>query len=71
MAQSHTATPDVRVDHDFSITSFTLLTEAARDWFDENVHAEGWQWFGGRLCIEARFTDAIVDGLLCDGLVVA
>jgi hypothetical protein len=31
------------------------LNEAARQWLDENVVAEPWQWVQGALCVEARF----------------
>ena len=31
------------------------LNKTARQWLDENVVAEPWQWVQGALCVEARF----------------
>ena len=51
-------TPDMS---DFSIADqgsiFLIrpLNEAARQWLDENVVSEPWQWVQGALCVEARF----------------
>ena len=38
-----------------SIISIRPLNEAARQWLDENVVAEPWQWVKDALCVEARF----------------
>src|SRR5205814_10729008 len=58
-------TPDMS---DFSISDqgsiFLIrpLNEAARQWLDENVAAEPWQWVQGALCVEARFArDLIIE----------
>lgn len=62
---------------DFTITNagsihvITPLTERASTWLRENTHAEGWQWLGASLAIEPRYSDAIVDGMLDAGLVLA
>jgi hypothetical protein len=38
------------------------LNEAARQWLDENVVSEPWQWVHGALCVEARFArDLIIE----------
>jgi hypothetical protein len=51
-------TPDMSdfqiADHG-SIISIRPLNEAARQWLDENVVSEPWQWVQGALCVEARF----------------
>ena len=38
------------------------LTEAARQWLDENVVSEPWQWVQGALCVETRVArDLIIE----------
>lgn len=51
-----------------SIVLCTPATDAAREWIDEHVSQES-TWFGGALCIEARYLDDFVAGALSDGLV--
>lgn len=63
---------DVRVARDGSVCTFTLNTEAARDWVDRNVFSESWQWLGpDTLAIDTRFSMDIAVGMFRDGLVVA
>lgn len=45
---------DYEVADHGSIISITPLTDAAREWLDENALSEPWQWLGRVLCIEAR-----------------
>jgi hypothetical protein len=45
------------------------LTEAAEEWLDANI-ADDAQWFGNALAIEHRYIDAIIDGIINDGLSV-
>ena len=40
-------------DHGTIIT-IRPLSEAARQWLDDNVVAEPWQWLGGALCVDPR-----------------
>ena len=58
-------TPDMS---DFSISDqgsiFLIrpLNEAARQWLQENVVSEPWQWVEGALCVETRFVrDLIIE----------
>ena len=37
-----------------SIITIRPVSEAARQWLDDNVAAEPWQWLGGALCVEPR-----------------
>lgn len=63
---------DVHVTRDGSICTFTLNTEAARDWVDRNVFSESWQWLGkDTLAIDTRLSMDIAAGMFRDGLVVA
>ena len=53
---------DFQIADQGSILLFRPLTEAARQWLDENVVAEPWQWVQGALCVEARFAlDLIIE----------
>jgi hypothetical protein len=51
-----------------SVLRFVPLTDAARDWFDENVHAEGWQWLGPALCVDHRLAADLLRGIDAAGL---
>ena len=44
-----------------SIVTIRPVSEAAREWLDENVDAEPWQWLGGALCVDHRFARDLVD----------
>jgi hypothetical protein len=59
------------VSHDFQITyhgtvsTLDVLTEPAREWVENNVEAEPWQWFGERrLAIDPRSMETISTALL-------
>jgi hypothetical protein len=64
----HPASTEITDMSDFQIadqgTIFLIrpLNEAARQWLDENVVSEPWQWVQGALCVEARFArDLIIE----------
>ena len=46
---------DFNISDQGSIFLIRPLNEAARQWLDENVVSEPWQWVGDALCVEARF----------------
>jgi hypothetical protein len=60
-ALRHSASMEIPDMSDFQIadqgTIFLIrpLNEVARQWLDENVVSEPWQWVQGALCVEARF----------------
>ncbi len=62
--------PDVIVHNGGSIFQFEPLTEAAKDWIEENVQAESWQFMGSSLCVEHRYAGDLAAGMIADGLVV-
>ena len=45
------------------------VTDAGREWLDENVSDDA-QWFGGALVVEPRYVADIVVGMRQDGLEV-
>ena len=40
--------PDVVIDNLGTVAVFNLLTARAREWWEDNVITEAWQWLGGR-----------------------
>lgn len=54
--------PDVLVQNFGSVVILWPRTDAAKDWFAENVDTQA-TWGAGTVC-EPRYVDAIVDGLM-------
>ena len=53
---------DFQIADQGSIFLIRPLNEAARQWLDENVVSEPWQWGQGALCVETRFArDLIIE----------
>lgn len=46
------------------------LTEAAREWIEENVQSEEWQWLGPSLVVEWRTVENLIAGMIEAGLEV-
>jgi hypothetical protein len=46
---------DFQITDQGSIFLIRPLNEAARQWLDENVVSEPWQWVDDALCVEVRF----------------
>jgi hypothetical protein len=44
--------PDVFVENHGSVCIVQPMSEAAREWIDENVQTKGWQWICGGLGFE-------------------
>jgi len=69
--QIETPTVDVHVHGGgpmCTVYSFELMTDAARQWVDENVQAEAWQWLGHSLAVEHGYTRELAQGMLDAGL---
>jgi hypothetical protein len=64
-------TIDVKFMNHGSIVAIRPLTPQGRDWIDENVAVEGWEWLGGALCTEPRCAFDIYQAMKADGLVCA
>jgi hypothetical protein len=60
---------DVTVEDHGTIWLFRPLTQAAKEWIDDNVTG-GEDWFAGALAVEARFVQALIEGMQLDGLEV-
>ena len=48
----------------------TPLTEAARQWVAEHIPDDAMRWGADGVAIEHRYVDAIVTGIIADGLEV-
>jgi hypothetical protein len=51
-----------------SIVTFHAITCEARDWLDENVASEGWQYLGARLCVDHRYAATLTAAIVAAGL---
>jgi len=60
---------DVTLTNHGSLIGLNLLTAEARVWASEHLPEDA-SWFGGAVMVEPRYADAIVDGMMCDGLEV-
>jgi hypothetical protein len=65
-----TTVTDIEVYANGSFVGITPLTLTARQWIDENVKAEGWQWLGDTLWVDVRYADDLILGALDAGLEV-
>ncbi len=63
---------DVTIDNDNGVYSFHLHTPAAKDWVEENVALEGWQWLGSSCFAidDGCMAMSLADGMTGDGLAV-
>lgn len=61
-----TRKPVVHVEYHGTVTLIRPLTKAAKRWLQENVHSEGWQWWGDALACEPRYVEDVVNALLAE-----
>ena len=63
---------DVRVQYGLlgSPCLITPLTPAAKDWIEENISPEGWQWLGKNLCVNPNTLELLINDLRDSGLLV-
>jgi hypothetical protein len=66
----HGPTPraDFRITYHGTITTITPLTEACREWVEENVAIEPWQRFGPSIAIEPRYVEQVAEAMIEAGL---
>jgi hypothetical protein len=46
-----------------SIVTIAPISDAAKEWLDENVVSEPWQWLGGALCVGHRCAGDLIDAI--------
>jgi hypothetical protein len=61
---------DIMLSNHGSVWLVTPVTDAAREWIDDNVAADA-QYFAGSLVVEPRYIAGIVRGMEEDGFTVA
>ena len=62
---------DVRIMDNGSVVLIYPVSEAAKDWMDENVSLEGgWHRLGGGFACEPRMVEALLEGMSDAGLVL-
>lgn len=59
---------DVFARNEGSVVLIQPLTQAAKDWLQDNVESEPWQWLGSNLVVDHRFADGLLRGMTGDGL---
>ena len=64
------ATPDVLIRNEGTVWVFNPLTPAAKEWFDENVESESWQWLGTSLVVDHGFAMGLIQGIEDAGLAI-
>jgi hypothetical protein len=63
-------TPDVLVANEGTVFLFNPLTARAKEWLDEHVQSEDYQWFGTTLVVEHRYAWGLAQGMKDAGLVL-
>jgi hypothetical protein len=60
---------DILVENHGSIMLFRPVTEAGTEWLAEHTPCdEDHQYFGPALCVEPRYAESLVEGMVGDGL---
>ena len=70
MTSPKQVTPDVLVENAGIVFTFCPLTDRAKEWIDQNVETESWQWFGHALVVEHRYAWGLAQGMQDAGLVL-
>src|SRR5438874_9978001 len=61
---------DFRITYHGTITTITPLSDACREWLEENVEIDTWQRFGNSIAIEPRYVQQLAEAMIGDGLVI-
>ena len=61
---------DVLVADHGSVAMLTPMTPESRQWVEEHVETEPWQWLGASLACEPRCLEQLVKGMQETGLTV-
>jgi len=59
---------DVEIFPQGTLVGFRPLSEAAKEWFTENVASTDYEWLGPVLYVESRLADELAAGLAEAGL---
>lgn len=61
---------DVIITNHGSLIGFQPVSEVAKEWFDENVESEGYQWMGPVLYVDYRLAGDLFEGVVGAGFEV-
>lgn len=62
---------DVRVSNHGTLYGFRPVSDAAKQWFEDSVSSESWQWMGGTLYVDHRYARNLGEGLQAEGFTLA
>lgn len=62
--------PDVTIMNHGSVVMVAPLSPPAKEWVDENVGIESWQFLGSAFAVDPRYVDDLIAGMMDAGLVV-
>ncbi len=62
--------PDIQVINHGSVVAFIGQTEEGREFLENDVQSEGWQWMGPQLCVDHRYAGVLIEGIQENGLTV-
>jgi len=61
---------DFRLTYHGTITTITPLSDACREWVEENVASEPRQRFGNSIAVEPRYVEHLAEAMIEEGFVV-
>jgi len=61
---------DFKVTYHGSVSRLVPLTDLAKEWVEEHLQLEDWQWMGPAIVIDTRYIGDIIDGIIDDGLAI-
>jgi hypothetical protein len=62
-------TADFKVEDNGSVVLIVPMNRGAREWVDENVYLESWQWLGGGFACEPRMVGDLLAGIAEAGFI--
>ena len=61
---------DVRVRNEGNIWMVEPVSKEAKDWVNQNVNLEGWQWLGRSFAVDQHMIEDLMNGMEHEGLVI-
>lgn len=58
---------DFRIFDQGSLVMVEPVTDAAKEWVDENVQLEGWQWLGPAFGVDHRMIVVLASAIAAEG----
>jgi hypothetical protein len=59
---------DIEIINDGTMVGLKPVSDAGKQWMENNVQAEGWQYLGSVLYVDQRTAGPIIEGAAADGL---